>query len=166
MDQLPRWLVLKKAGYGAGQRLQKWRKFEKPAPPPSTARWLLGPAHYQARQAELQAKIENHDKYRFFAIYVDPTTNSGEYSVCRACGHVCYTEDERRAHLRLQGCAKTLVKAYEYLLRDMKCVICDCKTSQKKWGVPLHFGCERNWQEDSPTPSGLELALMWSEAQG
>lgn len=165
MEQLPRWLVLKKAGYGAGQRLRKWQKFVKPTPP-STPKWLLGPAHYQTRQPELQARIENHDKYRFFAIYEDPTTNTDEYAVCRACGHVCYNEEERRAHLRAQGCAKKLVKAYDFLLRDMKCVICDCKSMQKKWGVPLHFGCERYWKEDSPTPSALELALTWSEVRG
>lgn len=160
---LAHWLLKKKAGHAGGVRLSKWKKFEPPKLfTPSQYNLRALPAHYRPA-----AGIQDGDKYRFFTVtQVTDGGTTSEIAVCRCCGHVCYSENERRTHLRAMGCSKKLVEAYKLLLRDMKCVVCDVLSRTQKWGVPLHMSCEKAWMEELAAPSGLEGAFMVLEARG
>jgi hypothetical protein len=80
------------------------------------------------------------NEYRFWRA-------SGTNGCCRLCMAIVPTTAERRAHQRERSCTVKLVDAYKLLLKDMKCVVCDTKTTHKMWGVPLcGQTCIARWQ--------------------
>lgn len=154
---LPYWLLVKKAGHPAGMRLPKWKKYEPPPPPPVSMQRYL-PSIYKPK---LSVSSINGDIYRFWKVETYP---EGETYTCRRCKGISLSHADRIAHLKGYGCAKTLISAYKLLLRDMRCVICDIRTDNMKWGVPICTGaCERQWCEEEARPLALVNALRLAD---
>lgn len=102
-------------------------------------------------------------EYRFWAAVSVSTRSSASFlTECRGCGNVGgNTIEVRRLHWQHGGCAKKLCAAYKLLLKDKLCVICDCKTSRERWGVPLcGSACEQAWCETESQPKALLAALL------
>lgn len=86
---------------------------------------------------------------------------------CRQCLKLFDTQKERIAHQKAEGCTRILVDAYDLLLRDMKCVVCDNKTDKSKWGVPLcNNVCLYRWQfETGAGAYAVQMAVKLLEYQ-
>jgi hypothetical protein len=99
-------------------------------------------------------------EYRFWARATWGKELTGHLTECRACLATANESRESRTAHHVGGCCGRLAKAYALLLRDKKCVICDCKTTSAKWGVPLcSSGCEQSWCEVEAQPLPLAFAL-------
>jgi hypothetical protein len=98
-------------------------------------------------------------EYRFWA--VDLINMTPQAAECRNCSKVFTNVTTRRKHGSEYGCFQLLVKAYEMLLRDRLCLICDQHTSHKVWGVPLcnNTSCLNTWMHLNAQPNALLEAL-------
>lgn len=98
-------------------------------------------------------------EYRFWAVEV--INYMPQCSECRCCRKVFGNVMTRRKHPGEHDCFKKLVLAYELLLRDMKCAICDNRTYNKAWGVPLcaETKCRNAWMHLEAQPTSLLQAL-------
>lgn len=101
------------------------------------------------------------NEYRFWR-------SAGQDGMCRNCLAIVKGATERKEHQRKFSCTTTLLEAYELLLRDKKCVICDSDSSQTKWGIPLCKPmCVARWQFEAgagapPLRQALELIRLRS----
>jgi hypothetical protein len=110
-------------------------------------------------------------EYRFWAMIVTNPGNPGKASIlaeCRACGNTQNGDTpSRQLHFAKGGCTKRLCAAYDLLIKDSKCLVCDHKTIMKKWGVPLcSSACTQAWCESEPQPKALAEALALVGDQG
>jgi hypothetical protein len=98
-------------------------------------------------------------EYRFWAVELMNWTP--QCAECRNCRKVFGNMTTRRKHPAEHDCFRTLIGAYELLLRDKKCVICDKYTSAKAWGVPLCSTtvCMNTWMHLDAQPNALLQAL-------
>lgn len=97
-------------------------------------------------------------EYRFWAAVLDKKSVVAE---CRCCGSIGGQNiAARQLHIAQGGCSKRIIAAYKLLLRDERCVICNNKTHQQAWGVPLcGSGCKQAWCETEAQPKALADAL-------
>ena len=101
-------------------------------------------------------------EYRFWCVEIrDQDSGIPSTAVCRACEQIHFRKTVRQKHQETVGCTKRLIKAYELLLRDKRCVICDAHTQNRKWGVPLcnTRACTQKWCQVEPQPIALYNAL-------
>lgn len=159
---LPRWIITNR-NMPAGKRQCKKPVFV--APRQYRSYLVLDGTQLlsdRAKKAYLPKEIPNLFEaweYRFWAMGImfagHPVTE------CRCCGNAGDVNVERRRnHLGMGGCAKKLCEAYKLLLKDNICVICDQKTTQQKWGVPLcGSACHEAWCEVETQPKALTMAL-------
>jgi hypothetical protein len=98
-------------------------------------------------------------EYRFWCLEMHGTMGS---ATCRRCEIMLHDEEPRRKHLNVNQCSTKLLDAYELLLRDKKCVVCDSFTANKKWGVPLclRTQCMLNFMHQEAVPQALLQALL------
>jgi hypothetical protein len=161
---LPRWIITNKTMPGG------WRTAPKPvlvAPiehPPdeylSGSGFRILTRREKGYEPATQIGVFENWEYRFWA--ADLYTGGSVATECRSCGHEKgRTRAARKTHHAMGGCAKRLVAAYDLLLRDKKCVICDSVTGQKHWGVPLCCSaCQQAWCEVEAQPKALTAALQ------
>lgn len=163
---LPRWIITQRT-MPYGVRLPK-----RPALivassyPPGDNSWLIGedrlpmlPPKGSYIPLEIKGVFEKWE-YRFWAMV--PVGNDRILAECRACGHNenAIKTTVRQQHFQMGGCTKKLCAAYNLLLRDSKCLICDKWTTQRKWGIPLcSSACMEAWCTSEPTPKALAEAL-------
>lgn len=104
-------------------------------------------------------------EYRFWA--VELIAYQPISAECRNCNKLFFTSEARRKHPSDHDCFRTLIGAYELLLRDKRCVICDKVTSSKAWGVPLCLGssCMNTWMHLDAQPNALLQALSLQSQQ-
>ena len=97
-------------------------------------------------------------EYRFWGMAM---IDNAPYTECRCCGAMGGPSPAtRKRHHEQGGCTTRLIDAFTLLLKDKLCVICDCKTARKKWGVPLcSNACEQAWCESEICPVALSFAL-------
>jgi hypothetical protein len=105
-------------------------------------------------------------EWRFWACIL--TAPGHILAECRSCGHnSTESTSDRQLHFAKGGCTKRLCAAYDLLLKDSKCVICDHHTAQRKWGVPLcSSACTQAWCESEPQPRALLEALNLVGTEG
>jgi hypothetical protein len=106
-------------------------------------------------------------EYRFWAMV--PTGPGKILAECRCCGNMAVTCDTptRQLHFAKGGCTKRLCAAYDLLLKDSKCLICDHWTSSKKFGVPIcGSACLQAFCESEPQPKALAEALALVGEEG
>lgn len=161
---LPRY-ILTTMNMPGGRRTAKKPVFKAPAPPMSW--WdrhkMQEPKGYQPE--ELKGVFEGWE-YRFWSMntWLSPSAKYGKGIIteCRGCGTVGSTEQKiRQMHFNQGGCAKRLCAAYKLLLRDKLCLVCNTKTTQQKWGVPLcGSACQQAWCETETQPKALIDALL------
>jgi len=166
--QVPRWLI-RKAHERAGERLPKRillveAKTKKVVGFPNYH--IAGDVKKQGegftqRQemvfADTLLKFENWE-YRYWA--VEFLGNKPACAECRCCGRVTGVCAPRKTHAAENNCYRKLTNAYQLLLRDMKCAICDAKTLKKCWGVPMCSSvCEEAWMHGTAQPDSLNFAL-------
>jgi hypothetical protein len=151
---LPRWVIFKKSLCG-GHRLAKKPVFETPRVLSAFARPNGG------KEPLVQVKTLvgwDNWEYRFWA--ADVNEGSCVVCECRACGSMFGGQPGRSLHLANFGCAKKLVAAYKLLLKDRRCVICNEKTGNASWGVPLCTdACVNKWKHEESQPAPLVAAL-------
>lgn len=100
-------------------------------------------------------------EYRFWCADMEDGVRGSELvSICRVCSSIFYERVSRQNHLN-GGCSNSLLAAYKLLLLDKKCVVCDTRTSEQKWGVPLckNQQCHATFKHVDPTPQALSDAL-------
>jgi hypothetical protein len=98
-------------------------------------------------------------EYRFWA--VELINYIPQCAECRNCRKVFGNVMTRRNHPSEHDCFKILIGAYELLLKDKKCVVCDKYTHNKAWGVPLcaETKCRNTWMHGDAQPQALLEAL-------
>jgi hypothetical protein len=121
------------------------------------------PAKYTAKQylvlSDTRIEFDNSE-YRFWG--VDVVNNVPSVVVCRYCASSSFSKAFRDAHNEDTGCFGKLVGAYNLLRKDMVCVICNMRTKNTEWGVPLckDGDCIDKWCHEDFTPEALEAALQ------
>lgn len=99
-------------------------------------------------------------EYRFWAAQ-QSEDNRTVIAECRGCMSVFSDPIARKEHLGRMGCSKRLCAAYKLLLKDNMCVICNMRSYQEKWGVPLcSKACVEAWCKVETQPEPLLAALM------
>jgi hypothetical protein len=99
-------------------------------------------------------------EYRFWCVECN---DAGPLLVtCRTCNASYFHKEGRKTHLNENGCATKLLKAFSLLKRDKLCIVCDTKTTNEEWGVPM---CDTNVCKDifcheESQSTGLENALI------
>lgn len=168
MDFIPRWHLFNIV-FSRGRRLPK---FERLLPECKTSRSRdARTSGFNAISPRVLAVAKDklfsfdNEEYRFWAIDMGENTMSKDPTphgaICRFCGTIAYTKQSRRAHMENMQCTTKLIVCYESLLKDQKCIACDNKTTERKWGVPLHHDevCMDYWMFDEPCPEGLAAAV-------
>jgi hypothetical protein len=158
---LPRWIITQMCmphghrtatkpviAVSMGQRNQSHNRFEE----------SYSPGVYQP---EVINGVFEHWEYRFWCMVTWPPSTQ-ILAECRACGHLGEQDKAvRQGHMSQGGCAKKLCDAFDLLLRDKLCVICDVRTTRTKWGVPIcSSGCMQAWCEQESQPKALLNALQ------
>lgn len=163
MIKVPRWVIKQHMIGTDGYRLFERGKFLKEVNQPkviSTANFeqvlangiIGGPAEWQ------------HWEYRFWA--AELRDNKPVMGMCRCCGDAVQTYQNRRMHGAKSGCNQFLVNAYKLLLLDKLCVMCDTKTKNQKWGIPLcSNGCILEFLYKAFRPKILTEALRISNRE-
>lgn len=157
---LPRWIITNKF-MPAGRRTAKkptynWEQNYRQSAP-------VYPASKDFSPFDIKGVFEGWE-YRFWAVSMLESSAIRAPTViaeCRACGGVGGQDViSRRMHSDRGGCCKKLCAAFKLLLRDKICVICNMKTGNQKWGVPLcSSGCQQAWCEVETQPKALLAAL-------
>jgi hypothetical protein len=175
-DLVPRWMLRKICEHN-GVRLPKRKLWEPPVVPhervgPPTNlvrlrhdRTVHTPIERQAQVlADKQFDFENWE-YRFYCVEVQDRAPC--LATCRRCSSSFFARKARRAHIGENGCSKAVLRAYELLLRDKKCVICDTRTEHCEWGVPLCCTnkCKDAFMHEEIQSEALEAALLVVENQ-
>lgn len=110
---------------------------------------------------ESTGNLDNMD-YRF---WVGALNLGSRFSKCRACPQVCFSDEERKAHMEKTSCTTWLIRAYRLLLTKRICAFCACKTLDEKWGVPLCEDiCQHEWRFQDGANS-LKAALEETKKQ-
>jgi len=171
---IPRWLIMKVA-YPEGHRLDK-RTLLKYVPKHEYKPSFNGDYSWihKCTWESLREKIVLQDTtfgfskmdYRFWCVEVGG--NHPITAICRRCNCTLYSPEKRKKHHEMEGCAGILVKAYVLLLRDKLCAICDNKTENSKWGVPLcnNTMCLDAWMHETPQPDCIQNALLLIAGRG
>src|SRR6185437_1855345 len=109
----------------------------------------------------------DYSQFRMFAVDVDLKSGTVLGCVCRQCDELMYTNEEKKKHISESGCPSILQRAYMYLRRDKKCIICDRYTSDEKWGIPLctKGECMETFMHDIPQPEVLRAAITLVKMQ-
>lgn len=98
-------------------------------------------------------------EYRFWAAEASECKRT-VIAECRGCGAMFSDAVARREHIGKMGCSIRLTAAYKLLLRDKMCVICNMRSYQEKWGVPLcSKACVEAWSSVESQPEALRAAL-------
>jgi hypothetical protein len=148
---VPRYLIAQRCLPGG------WRTSKKPEIPRPVV----------MRQAPLYSNLESapglkdflHWEYRFWAA-AEMEDGRGVITECRACQSVFSSSAARKEHLGRMGCSRRLVDAFKLLLKDKMCVICNMRSYQEKWGVPLcSKACCEAWCAVEAQPDALKQAL-------
>lgn len=166
---VPRW-VIRKSWQKAGFRLPERKLFIQLKPMIVEAmekqdhsnRWGIRKPTYTDSENIVLADITmdfSHWEFRFWGVGIVGVTPT--VCECRGCGHTCVTKPSRKAHLGTSGCTTKIIGAYKLLLRDSRCVICDQKTSNTSFGVPLCIqgGCYGDFLHQESQPRALAEAL-------
>ena len=151
---VPRYLIAQKCLWGG------WRQPPKPEiPKPPKPTYSAKPSVKITEVASLMLNGFALWEYRFWAaaLSLDERSVTAE---CRGCQAVFSNEKARKAHIGDVGCAKRLTEAFKLLLKDKMCVICNMRSYQEKWGVPLCSpACVEAWCKVESQPDALKLAL-------
>ena len=101
----------------------------------------------------------SHWEFRFWAVGIAGI--EAQICECRCCKNLCYSKEGRKSHLGIAGCTKKLIDAYKLLLLDNRCLICDSKTMNKSFGVPLcnKDACYNDFLHVESQPRALAEAL-------
>jgi hypothetical protein len=148
---LPRYIVAQKCLWGG------WRQPAKPVIP----RPVVVSRRSAGSVKDEIPELPGFDvwEYRFWAATaaLDSRSVTAE---CRRCLSIFSSGAARRLHTGQNGCAKKLTDAYVLLLRDGMCVICNMKSYQFKFGVPIcSKACLKAWCEVETQPDALKAAL-------
>jgi len=177
-ELVPRWL-LRKIVYSGGFRLNAAERYTEE----KKSIICNGPVHIRGSHWSKDTKgpyisdrhritmldtamdFENWE-YRFWAVEV--RRDMPIMASCRLCQEMKFTAEARKSHIRNKQCTTKIIRVYQLLLRDKKCVICNKYTHFDKWGVPL---CEKGlcmdmWMHDEATPPELENAILEADRQG
>ena len=165
MFKIPRW-VLEKTSYGEGRRLKplvpfkkKWNTvYAKPEKPKDGLTNIASAKHELVLKDPL-LDFQNWE-YRFWCPENDGDMVCG--ATCRQCSAVFIGDRKARFnHNKSVGCYNRLVKAYEVMLKDKNCVMCDAHTTNSDFGVPLckNGTCKDEWMHNTATPKSLDSAL-------
>ncbi len=160
MLDFPRWIITNRC-MSAGHRTAKKPVLIVPRSSFSFNERVFGGHSDAYEPAELKGVFEKWE-YRFWAMaHSGELTRASLIAECRGCGNIGSGDSaSRQLHFAKGGCAKRLCAAYKLLLRDKVCVICNAKTSQTKWGVPMcSSACQQAWCEIETQPSALTNAL-------
>lgn len=159
--RIPRYLIVQQAKWG-GWRPEKKVALDIPVPyKPSQGSSGFIPASQAAIKGNLpEIKGFADWEYRFWAVELS-TVNGEPMTECRCCRSVFGNTQSRRAHGAVQGCFKKLTNAYDLLLKDMVCPICNMRSYKSKWGVPLCSpACSLAWCAAEAQPDALTAALQ------
>lgn len=152
--QLPRYLIAQKCLWGG------WRQPSKPV----FVRPMIEhfPVRVEVKETPCAPHLIGFDgwEYRFWAA-VPSECKRSVIAECRGCMSVFSDAVARREHIGKMGCSKRLTAAYKLLLRDKLCVICNMRSYQEKWGVPLcSKTCMTAWASVESQPDALKAALV------
>ena len=173
MFEVPRYLIAKKTILG-GQRGDKLVLLPKPVVPHQSPN-IIGyrPKIKQGTQVketsdslipiDTSMNFSNWE-YRFWCLEMHGSLGS---ATCRCCETMLHDEGPRKKHLNINGCSTKLLAAYELLLRDARCVVCDNLTANKKWGIPLCLSqaCMLNFMHEEAVPMSLCQAMTLVETR-
>lgn len=150
--RLPRWIITNKC-LPAGHRTAK-----KPVLVVPVEAW----AHRNPYVPQGLPEVFEPWEYRFWAMALLDNAPAAALIECRACGSLQGHTRQARVFHHAQGkCTSKLCEAYKLLLKDERCLICDAKTGQTKYGVPLcSSACVQAWCEAEPQPKALMNALL------
>lgn len=126
--------------------------------PKRAPHWIPPPAPKTELKTGEKIKPGNlpNDAYEFWIGVIDQTAAT---SSCRACGYIAIHSKDRAEH-KEKGCSVRLKKAHMLLQRDMKCCICDTRTTKKLWGVPLcSVACVNTFKFNWAIPFAIRDAL-------
>lgn len=155
--KVPIWFWrLKAAPYGARlpkrtiRAPKKWSKEDKVLPILNArVGRQLAARNVRARKPGSLAGFEGNlkaEQYQYF-YGLKGSVNSAAYSwgMCRICRRTFTNEADRMKHLKRKAgerlsCAMKAIIVCNLLMRDGACVICDTRTEDRKWGLPL---CDR-----------------------
>lgn len=160
---VPRWFILAKTAR-AGIRLDRKIKFVQPYQAVEMTRVgvgdRLGSATLNLQNIKTATnEIFNQSDFRYWSVYLNEFKVINK-AVCRSCGTSALSHWARKQHMDSCSCGRILVDAYELLNKDGRCVICDEKTSKKKWGVPLcNDHCVDAWCFWATKPQCVESAI-------
>lgn len=165
---IPRWFIRHQA-IRTGMRLPVRPKFVSPVT--DRKQWgfiptVIPPNSGPISDVDIRRPIDavTGDKFdpadfRFWGVYLN-IYNVVQKCTCRNCGGVVISQHLRRHHSEVLECYDKLVKAYNLLELDSKCVICNVKTSSRKWGVPLcSKKCVNDWCFHTIRPESVSAAL-------
>ena len=109
----------------------------------------------------------DYSQFRLFAVDADLKSGSVLGCVCRNCDELMYTREEKKKHISESGCPSILQRAYVYLRRDKKCIMCDRATLDEKWGIPIcaDGDCMETFMHDIPQPEVLRAAITLVKMQ-
>lgn len=95
-----------------------------------------------------------------FRFWIGSRQSASRFSICRGCKKIQHLSHERKEHMDKLKCTDLLVRAYTLLRKDKNCVICDARTNQTVWGVPLCTPlCEDRWMFNPQRSAALEAAI-------
>lgn len=161
---IPRYLIAKVGGLPAGLRLEKRPTVVWSARTVTPARNYAPVLNASGDEDDLAFRQLNftNEEYRFWCAEIT-NDQTGDFvtAICRGCETTHYTQATRKAHLNA-GCSKRILKAYQLLLKDKKCIVCDKWTSNQKWGVPIctQEGCMHSFKHQTPQSTAMQAAIF------
>jgi ferredoxin len=94
------------------------------------------------KRGETPAQVGNlnNNDYRFWIGCSNPAS---EYSMCRACGTICFNSAHRFYHKETEKCTDILVEVYKLALRERLCLVCEKSHGQGEVGLARASGVRR-----------------------
>lgn len=111
-------------------------------------------------QKQAQEPCEGNLPNWAYRYYIGSRYSGSGFAQCRVCGKTfqlgmdpseakwtqalqAHTKDDRENYV--QGCAHAMAKVIQLLQADRRCVVCDKKHPNEKWGVPMCADCVPAW---------------------
>lgn len=113
---------------------------------------------YKRQTADLPLGNLDKNAYRY---WIGAEERGSRFSKCRACRMTLLSDEDRKAHTDKFKCTVVLTDAFKLLLRDGRCVVCDDKTLNQRYGMPLCSDvCIKYWMfESKDMQAGLMQAV-------
>lgn len=173
---------LKHRFFHAGAHLPKREKWSTPAYSPSSG-YLRGYRDDNANKTIFRGRAIwgfttsspgygrgnlSGDEYRWFVGHPYEKSN---YAQCRVCLSILLMKADRQAHGKA-GCNMLMSNAIRRAHLSQKCLVCEEKTSARKWGIPLCLSeraggsvCQELWRFDVCQPSALREFLLETQSE-